>query len=185
MKCRPSLLAASVVAVISLASLPAQSVRLSDGKLYFTRPPSLVKASTTQNAALVWGATYYFVLNIPENAGEPLGSVAISPDPSPDPVTFDLDRTYAFEGTRDRDEARLSLESVTEAPKTGVITVTFNPPVPPGKTVTIALSPNQNPLGGVYLYGVTAFPAGDNPYGQFLGYGRIQIYDRGGLGSFW
>ena len=185
MKCRLGLLAASAIAALSLASLPAQPVRLSDGKVYFTRPPSLIKASTTQNAAFVWGAIYYFVLNIPENAGEPLGSVAISADPSPDPVTFDLGHTYAFEGTRDRQAARLSLEPVAEAQKTGVITVTFNPPVPPGKTVTTALFPNHNPMGGVYLYGVTAFPAGGNPYGQFLGYGRIQIYDRGGLWPFW
>ena len=61
------------------------------------------------------------------------------------------------------------------------VTLTFDPPVAPGNTVTIALEPERNPRrSGVYLFGVTAYPSGEKTYGQFLGYGRLHFYDRGG-----
>jgi len=35
----------------------------------------------------------------------------------------------------------------------------------------------RNPCyGGAYLFGLTAFPQGEVPHGQFLGYGRIHFY---------
>jgi Protein of unknown function (DUF2808) len=58
--------------------------------------------------------------------------------------------------------------------------VQFNPPVQPGRKVTIALSPQRNPAySGVYLFGVTAFPTGEKSHGQFLGFGRLHFYDGG------
>ena len=42
-------------------------------------------------------------------------------------------------------------------------TVTFNPPIQPGQTVTVALDATANPwYGGVYLFGVTAYPEGNS-----------------------
>jgi hypothetical protein len=58
--------------------------------------------------------------------------------------------------------------------------VTFDPPVPPGKIITIGLRPTRNPLyDGVYLFRVTAFPPGEKATGQFLGFGRLQFYTDG------
>ncbi|MGB3138815.1 MAG: DUF2808 domain-containing protein [Nodosilinea sp.] len=45
------------------------------------------------------------------------------------------------------------------------------------RTVTVTLQTPRNPWGGVYLFGVTGYPAGDSGVGQPLGYGRIHIYD--------
>jgi hypothetical protein len=60
---------------------------------------------------------------------------------------------------------------------TGEITIAFEQPVQPGQTVTVAVKSEANPtFGGVYLFGVTAYPAGESSLGQFLGYGRINFY---------
>jgi len=157
--------------------IPARSVQMSDGRTYFVNPPRLVESSTTQNAAYFRGARYYFTLTVPENAGELLQAVRITPQESLDPVDFYLNETEAFAGSRDREGAALPLSSVAGDRETQAITITFNPPVPAGRTVTVGLSPVRNPISGVYLYGVMAFPQGSRPYGQFLGYGRIHIYD--------
>jgi hypothetical protein len=176
---------ATTVTVGSMAMLPVQAVKLSDGKVYFTQPPRLLGATTTQKATYVWGATYYFTLEIAENAGEPLQQVTIVQRPSPDYVRFDVEDTRAFEGTSRRKGQELKLAAVTQERETRAVTIRFDPPVEPGRTVTIALRPYQNPdVGGTYLFGVTAFPAGEQPYGQFLGFGRLQFYDPGRDGSF-
>lgn len=158
--------------------LSAQAVQLANGKTYFVQPPRFEGATATQKTAYFWGSTYYFTLTVPENAGESLQKVMIAPEDGPDRARFDIRQTEAVAKTSDR-EARLLLKEVTQDPQTRAITVTFDSPVAPGSTVRIGLYATRNPdVGGVYLYGVTAYPTGEQPYGQFLGYGRIQITDR-------
>ncbi len=171
-----SLMCALSLAMVSLTSLPVRAYRLSDGKVHFVGSPRLLKAITTNNSRYSPFATYIFTIAVPEDAGEPLGQVMITPRPSPDPVQFDLDETQAFEGANKRQRTRLALQPVLVDPESQAMTIAFDQPVAPGKTVVIELSPYRNPMSGVYLYGVTAFPAGEPPYGRFLGYGRIQIY---------
>ncbi|MGB3642285.1 MAG: DUF2808 domain-containing protein, partial [Rivularia sp. (in: cyanobacteria)] len=66
---------------------------------------------------------------------------------------------------------------ITEKRDDKTVSLTFNPPVEPGKTITIALKQIRNPSSeGVYLFGVTAFPVGEKSHGQFLGYGRLHFY---------
>ncbi len=168
------------LSTVALVGISAQAVTLANGTTYFTQPPRLEGATATQTIARFWGSTYYFTLTLPENAGEPLQKVVISPQAAPDRVRFDVNRTEAFEGTFGREGTTLPLQSVTQDPKTQAITITFEPAIVAGKTVTIGLYADRNPdLGGTYLYGVTAFPAGEQSFGQFLGYGRISIYDSG------
>ncbi|UBF27046.1 DUF2808 domain-containing protein [Kovacikia minuta CCNUW1] len=165
-------------ALVSNPNMPAQAVQLSDGSVAFAQPPRLVGATATQKAPYI-SSRYYFTLNLLSDAGEPLQKVVITPEANVDYARFDLGGTVAFEGNRDRSEARLPIQDVTADPKTKAITITFDPPVSPGKTLTVGLYANRNPdTGGIYLYGVTAFPAGEKSYGQFLGYGRIQITNR-------
>ncbi len=170
----------AVVGAIAAPHSSAQALQLSDGTVFFTAPPRLVGASSTNNSVNAWSVTYYFTLNHLENAGEPLQRVTIVQDQGTDTVRFSPKETEAFEGTRDRLGSKLSLGEVTADRKSRTVTVNFNPPLPPGKTVTIALSPDRNPLyGGVYLFGVTAFPPGEKTHGQFLGFGRLHFYEGG------
>jgi hypothetical protein len=174
--CLGALLAASASSFTMIP--PAQAVQLADGTTAFAQPPRLVGATATQKAPYI-NSTYYFTLNLLPDSGEPLGKIVISPEPNVDYAWFDPRGTVAFEGTRDRSESRLPIQDITVDPKTKAITVRFDPPIPPGRTVTLGLYANRNPnTGGVYLYGVTAFPPGEKAYGQFLGFGRIQIYER-------
>lgn len=154
---------------------PAQAIQLADGTVYFAQPPRLVSATTTFPNPGVW-ATYYFTLSLPEKAGEPLQRVTFTQQKGRENIRFDLKRSYAFAGTPSQSRQRLKLGEVTLDRQKKTVSVTFDPPVPPGQTVTLGLRSVHNPLyGGVYLFGVTAFPAGEKSYGQFLGFGRLQF----------
>lgn len=174
---------ASLVLTASIVSLVApaiQAVQLADGTVSFEKAPDLISATTTYNSTYMWGATYYFTLQVPENAGEPLGQVTIRQNEGVDDIEFELKDTRAFEGTARHKGEKLTLKEVTRDSKTRTITVRFDPSVKPGKTFTIALRPVRNPdTGGAYIFGVTAFPAAEKPYGIYLGVGRLQFYERG------
>lgn len=162
----------------------AQAVQLADGTFYFVQPPSLLRARTTDKGVRALGAKYYFTLSVPEGAGEPLQRVTIAQQEGADTIRFSLDKTQAF---ADDEGDKLALGKVTRDKATRTVSVVFNPPVPPGQTVTVRLRPFQNPSApGVYLFGVTAFPQGEKAHGQFLGFGRLQFYSgSNGLSSIW
>jgi hypothetical protein len=164
-----------------VGSRPAYSVQLSDGTVFFVSPPRLDTQSvyTTRTAPAARGATYYFTLEIPEDAGEPLQRLTITQNNGNtvrQRMRFQLDRSLAFVGIRrDRGE-NLPLETTFDD-ESQTLTLTFNPPVPPGTPVTVGIRPQHNPLSeGVYLLGITAYPPGDQVHGQFLGYGRLHFY---------
>jgi hypothetical protein len=155
----------------------SQAVQLRDGTVYFVQPPKLVEATTTYKETNFWGGTYYFTINLPENAGESLQKVTIAQREGTENIRYHLDDTRALVATGDRKGAQLTLGAVTSDRKTRTITVNFDPPATPGQTITIALRPVSNPsFSGVYLLGVTAFPVGEKSHGQFLGFARFQFY---------
>lgn len=156
----------------------ASGVQLPDGTVAFTQPPLLVGAKTPYPDTDVPDTIYYFTLELSPNAGAPLQRVAFSQTEGSQLIRFDLKNSYAFEGTQGHQGPKLPLQPPVKGDsRTRNITVTFDPPVPPGKTVTIALRTVRNPLyDGTYLFGVTAFPAGEQTTGQFIGYGRLQFY---------
>jgi Protein of unknown function (DUF2808) len=160
-------------------SVPSSAVRLQDGKVYFVRPPSLVSAATTENRVSDSTASYFFTLTIPEDAGEPLGRVEIAQrDGSIRSrlIQFEAENSRAFIGTRrDRGE-EITLGETRYDRQTQTLSIAFDPPVLPNTTITLELEPERNPRrDGIYLLGVTAYPAGAESYGQFLGYGRLQF----------
>jgi hypothetical protein len=161
----------------------AVAVRTSNGQVFFDYPPSLVKATTTFPLTRVGGSIYKFTLSMPENAGEPLQRVTFDQKGNADLIDFERHQTRIVKVKRSHGPDSQSTASISQNPSTKAVTVVLNPPVPPGSTMTIRLLPEQNPdISGYYLFGVRAFPAGDNSYGQFLGYGRLYFYDndRGG-----
>jgi len=156
----------------------SQAVTLADGTVYFVQSPRLLKVTTTQSATYAWGATYYFTLDVPETAGEPLRRVTIAQREGVDVLRYDLADSQAFVGQPRGKRQAVSLGEVTADRKTRTVSVMFDPPIAPGQTVTVGLRPVRNPnIGGVYLFGVTAFPEGEQTHGQFLGYGRLQFYE--------
>jgi hypothetical protein len=170
----------SLIAILTLQVSPSIAGQLSDGTVFFDKSPRLRDFSATYQAVRVWAAKYYVTIDLPSNIGEPLGSVTIRQQDGIQTIPFLLDKTVAFVGTRDRQGQRLSLQSTTLDPETNTITVVFDPPVPPGTTVSIALKPFQNPdYGGIYQFRITTYPAGEKTTGLTLGVGRLTIYEAG------
>ena len=177
MRLSKTLAATATLAIMGIAGNSARGIQLQDGTVWFDKSPSLVTATTTFKDANVWGATYYFTIALPENAGEPLQRVTIAEVEGMDDIRYRLGETSAFEGAHWNTGKRLDVGEVTMNRESRTVTVTLSPPVPPGKTVTIGLNPVQNPFNdGVYLFGVTAFPAGEKSHGLYLGVGRLQFY---------
>ena len=151
---------------------------LSDGTVFFEKAPRLLDAFTYSTSAKVWGAKYYFIIELPEAAGEPLQKVVIQQRIGFETIRFRLEATSAFLGTPNQKGNNLSIKAVENNPSTKEITVIFDPPIAPGSIFTVALKPRRNPsFGGIYLLGVTVFPAGDRSYGLYLGPGRFHFYE--------
>ncbi len=146
-----------------LASYPAAAVRFADGTVQFVGVPRLGKVTTTDSQAWAWGATYLFTLQMPEDASEPLGRVMLQQTEGVDTVEFNLKRTYAYLNGDRRQVA--AVEAINVKPDT--LELIFDPPIPPGSTLTIGVRPYTNPnTGGVYLFGVTTAPAGGEGAGS-------------------
>jgi Protein of unknown function (DUF2808) len=173
---------AAFLTIGELADRTVQAVELSDGTVYFVHPPALVSAETTRNETLARGATYYFTINVPADAGEPLQRLIVTQQDGSNfarRVEYELEDSRAFVGTRGDRGTELSFADTTYDEETQTVSLIFNQPVPPDTIVTIGLRPERNPrTEGVYLFGVTAFPPGETTHGQFLGYGRFHFYRR-------
>jgi hypothetical protein len=56
---------AASASIWAIAAPSTQAIQLADGTVSFEKPPNLISATTTYNATYVWGATYYFTLELP------------------------------------------------------------------------------------------------------------------------
>jgi hypothetical protein len=168
------------LAVGAIAPFPVRTVELADGTIAFNHPPALVNAETTRSSAGATRVFYYFTLELPGDAGEPLQRLAITQEDGSSflrRVEYDLEDTRTFMGTVGDRGSEVAIADAVYNQDSQTILITLANPVPPGSTITLALRPNRNPRReGVYLFGVTAFPAGEQTQGQFLGYGRFHIY---------
>lgn len=148
------------LSIILLASLGVfgsprvLAVKLRDGTIQFVQPPQLVKARVTDISPGV-SASYYFTIDLPPSAGEPLQRITLTQQLGKENLAFNLKRTRAETGS----EQELTLAEVTHDRKQKTISIAFDPPVPPGQTVTIRLRSVRNPqFGGIYLFRVAAYP---------------------------
>lgn len=142
----------------------------------FDSAPRLIRSAASSNTPNA-PAAYHFTLTVPENAGESLQAVKIVQQPGVQTIEFNMNRSQAFIGDSFSGGPNVSLANTGGLPSAeGEVTVVFDPPIAPGNTVTVSLRAKENPrFGGVYLFGVTAFPEGNNSDGQFLGYGRLHF----------
>ncbi|MBD2020839.1 DUF2808 domain-containing protein [Leptolyngbya sp. FACHB-36] len=141
-------------------------------KTFFDRVPRLVRTATDNLQTYIAGATYEFTLSVPADAGAPLEAVTIAPDAA---TEFDVSRSVAYvNGSR---SATLASVGGPQSTNSNAATIVFDPPIQPGQTVTISLKAQRNPdREGTRLFGITAYPAGENGVGQFLGFGRLTFY---------
>lgn len=167
--------------VNKLIVVSANAVTAPNGIVSFNKSPRLIDAYTTYSGIRIRGATYYFDFELPEDAGEPLQQIVISQRQGQDEVKFKLDKTVAYVGTHRNKQQQLNIASTIQNQNTKEIEIILDSPIPPGTTFTVGIKPRKNPIyDGVYLFGVTAFPAGEQSNGLYLGAGRLHFYSSGG-----
>lgn len=157
-------------------------IQYSDGTTGFSYPLRLTTARTTRNTTSQRYPTYYISFTFPEAAEEPLDQLVISLDEGRRDPTFSyrLEATQAIVHTPAGDRT-LPIGTMTQASMTKALTIQFDPPIPPGNPITLVLKPEQNPrFEGVYLFGITAFPVGQNVEPTFVGYARLSFYEPSG-----
>ncbi|HHP7232664.1 MAG TPA: DUF2808 domain-containing protein [Xenococcaceae cyanobacterium] len=168
-----------------LMLVSADAVTAPDGTVSFNQSPLLTDAHTTFSSARARGATYYFDVELPTDVGEPLQQVVIRQRQGAEAIEFKLDQTVAYIGNHRQKEQQLEIGSVSQAEASNGIEIVFDSPIPPGTNFTVGIKPTKNPFyDGVYLFGVTAFPAGEQANGLYLGVGRLHFYRSGDGISF-
>ena len=172
------------ISFLGLSVSRSQAVQLADGTVAFAKPPTLLDAITTFRAVRFRGAKYYFTISLPATADESLQKITVNLRQGADDIDYRLDKTIAAVGTaRDR-TAEIAIAETLFDEETDTVTVTFAEPISPGTIFTLGLVPKRNPdADGTYLFGVTAFPAGEKSQGIYLGPGRLQ-FDRGSDSDF-
>jgi hypothetical protein len=159
---------------------PLFALNIGNDFTLFNKSPRLVEVVTTLSRIRVEGATYYFTVELPLDIGEPLEKLIIQQSQGLDTIYFDLDDTVAFIGKPIHRDNNLNIARVKRNLDNNKISVIFDPPIPPGKTFTIALKPKKNPeLSGKYQFAITAYPAGNNAQGLYLGPGRLNFNPQG------
>ncbi len=183
---------ASTLGLALLASgVPAGAIQFANGESAFNHIPRLVGYSLT-DSTLDARATYNVRVEVPANSDIGLGRVIIglanpgnpgSLLPVPSPVDV-----MAVE----KGGAQMMPVKVTVSSGSGVrferaitpaaaqldgaqLTVTFDKPIAPGSTVNVEWTTRSPRDSGTYLFDVVAFPAGDAPRGQFLGFARVNV----------
>ncbi len=178
LKARSRFVSLLAMSAVLLGVLPSTSrAGQIEGRSYFDHSPRLVR-TVASNVLADASATYQFTIRIPVDAGAALQTVRIVQEQNLDRISFDSTHSRAFLGDNIAGGQSVSLAAIGgDLPKPqNETTVTFNPPIQPGQTVTVALDATANPWhGGVYLFGVTAYPEGDQSSGLFLGYGRVHL----------
>lgn len=156
-----------------LLSQPATA--LDNRQIAFDSSPRLTRTAVATYPGIGALAQYHFTIAVPESAGKPLQAVTITQQENLEQIGFDLSQSKAFAGDRFSGGSTVPIASIggSKSSDSNEVTVTFDPPIQPGSTVTIALRGKRPTWGGIYLFGVTAFPVGENTHGLYLGSGRI------------
>jgi hypothetical protein len=162
----------------SFSQLPAHASEFSSRKSFFERSPRLIRAATSFRgpAAL---ANYSFTIELSLDAGAPMSAVTIGEQPNIEQIPLYPNRSRVFRSESSHGERSIKAQIIDVSSETPEVKVVFEQPIQPGTTVTVSLRA-RNPLyGGIYQFGVTAFPLNNND-GLYLGSGRLQFSQPGG-----
>ena len=157
--------------------MPASAVDLGGGRTFFDQSPRLIRTAASLTSSRT-PSTYQFTIEVPSDAGEPLKAVTITQKPNAERIKFDVSENRAFIGDSFAGGPQLSLANIggIQPSDSNEVTVVFDQPVVPGSRVTVSLRAKKNPHnGGVYQFGVTAFPVGNNSPGLYLGTARLHF----------
>lgn len=145
---------------------------------FFLKSPRLTRAASSFNSTRVI-STYFFAIQLPEDAGNSLQSVTINQQVNLETIRFFPEKSRGFLGDNNGKPIEVQVE-LDQSNNQNQLNIFFSEAIKPGEMVTIAIRA-RNPLyGGIYQFGVTAYPQGNNPQPLYLGNGRIHFYSPGG-----
>lgn len=164
---------------VAVPNFPAIAYEVGNGQTVFLKAPRLIRAAATQVSPYS-PSTYQFTIHVPKNAGEPLKAVTIAQKTSPERIQFDTNKSKAFIGDSFAGGSPIDLADIGGSQSDdNSVTIVFDRPVEPGNTVTVSLRALHNPqFGGVYQFGVTAYPIGENSEGLYLGSARLHFLQK-------
>jgi len=182
---------AATIATIAIAA-PARTGQLADGTVFFESALQLEAATSFEDRTGVPGGRITLIVAVPEDAREPLASLAIEQVAGFDRGwRFDLEATRAeataisaispsADRETDRDDAAVDVSIVADdARDLDRLEVQFAEPIAPGQRVALRLRLHYTPrASGVYQWRVRAFPAGDRSQPQTLGTARFHFMNR-------
>jgi hypothetical protein len=170
-------LSLSLGTLLTVVSYPSLSGELNNGRTFFSKSPRLLDVMTTFQGVRIPFPSYYYTIELPDQSGESLQRVMIKKREGSDTIEYNTDQTIAFEGTPNSRGDSIKVKDTQWDENTETLMITLDTPVAPGKVFTIGLKPKKNPeFSGIYLFGVTVFPVGNNPMHLYLGSGRLQFY---------
>jgi hypothetical protein len=160
------ILTSATIALSSISSsLPALAQQV-------VRTPQLLDATTNQPASFIAGGTYDFTIIVP-NEAKALEAISISQ--AKNNVGFTPDQIRVTANGINVPTLAIGGEN------NDLVTIAFQRPIQPGSTVKVSLiATKPSRRNGVHLFGVTAYQVGNSVDGQFLGYGRITLFNHGG-----
>ena len=164
----------------STESKPSSNLPLSSSEslqpIAFVGIHRLIDSTTTQKKTRIQ-STYYFTIDVPENAGISLKQIQFNQTSGSDFLGKNIRQTTGFEGTRKNRGSEFPVSLVENNQDTRTMIVSLEEPIPPGKTITIALCTYRNPaISGVYQLRVTGFPDGANVRDASLGVARFHFH---------
>ncbi|WP_017294859.1 DUF2808 domain-containing protein [Geminocystis herdmanii] len=144
---------------------------------FFRYSPRLVRSTPTFRMSDVI-STYIFEIEIPENADNNLAKVIINQQANLETITFFPEDSQAFiiNGKERSIEANFTLDTDGK----NAIIVNLLQPVQAGEKLKLAIKTRNPVYGGIYQFGVTVYPEGNNPQSLYLGNGRFSFDMRGG-----
>lgn len=142
----------------------------------FVGIPRLIDSVTTQKE-IKTPSTYYFTIDVPDNAGIFLKKIQFTQTSGSDFLGENIRKTTGFEGTRKNRGTEFPVSLVENNKDSRTMIVSLEQPIPPGKTITIALRTNRTPINsGIYQLRVIGFPDGENVRDASLGLARFHFY---------
>ena len=169
---------------------------LSKARAVFTQSAAFAQSATTKEPELLqlthtrvtnnWqyrDANYLFNINIPTESVAPLQSITFAQIEGADYPSYSTRKSYVFEGG-DRNQ-KISSATVVDNFDDRTVTVTFDPPLQPGRNITVALRSFRNPRDGIYIYQVACLPIGENSRPRRLGTARLNFYQNSSRDGFY
>ncbi len=145
---------------------------------FFRKSPRLSRAVTTYTLRNVL-SSYIFEIEIPLEAKNNLTRVIINQQKNVETIKLFPNKTRAFIINGREEEIPVNV-TLNRSNNLNELTINLVQPVSSGEKVRIKVRAINPIYGGIYQFGVTVFPEGNNPRSLYLGIGRFHFDQHGG-----